>query len=154
MNPYTNLYVNQAGSGIAGFSGVRYQRGHGFFGRLFSSAILPALKFLGRHALSTGINVAEDFVDGRNLKESAQARFKEGSKVLARDVIERARQAQLGSGVKRNLILAAELEKPRKRRKRQRKVNKKAKSILKAKKLIRKKKRKVNKKTKPANFLK
>ena len=35
INPYIQIYNNQVGSGLAAYQGVRYQRGHGFFGRLF-----------------------------------------------------------------------------------------------------------------------
>ncbi|XP_074596510.1 uncharacterized protein F54H12.2-like [Brevipalpus obovatus] len=59
-NAYINYYLNQAGSGLSAFEGVRYQRGNGFFGRLLSGAILPALRFLGRKALSTGVDVEFD----------------------------------------------------------------------------------------------
>jgi len=45
-NPYINYYVNQAGSGIGGFQGVRFQRGQGWFGNLFKNAILPLLNIL------------------------------------------------------------------------------------------------------------
>lgn len=41
MNNLEEFYINQAGSGITGFSGVRYQRGSGFFGRLMKGAIMP-----------------------------------------------------------------------------------------------------------------
>ena len=52
-NSYINYYLDQAGSGLSTFERVRYQRGNGFFGRLLSGAILPALRFLGREALNT-----------------------------------------------------------------------------------------------------
>ena len=57
-NPYSEYYVNQAGYGISGFSGVRYQRGKGFFGKRFSGALIPLLKFLRPMALSTGYEIA------------------------------------------------------------------------------------------------
>jgi len=55
--------VNQAGNGISGFSGVRYQKGHGFFGRLINNAVLPLIKFLGKNFLNAGAKVANDLVD-------------------------------------------------------------------------------------------
>jgi hypothetical protein len=69
----------QAGKGYPVFAGRRYQRGHGLgsiFGGLFKAA-LPLLKkgakTLGREALKTGLNIAGDVVQGRNIK---QARLK------------------------------------------------------------------------------
>lgn len=78
MNDY---YVKQAGSGIGGFSGLRYQKGDGFFGRMVSGAILPLIKkvlpFLGSTALSTGMNIMSDISSGQKFKESAGKRFRE-----------------------------------------------------------------------------
>ncbi|RWR98766.1 uncharacterized protein B4U79_09553, partial [Dinothrombium tinctorium] len=91
MNPYTHYYVNQAGNGISGFQGQRFQRGHGFFGRIFSGAILPALKFLGKHALSAGINVAQDSLHGAKFKDSFKNRFREAGINAADEALEKAK---------------------------------------------------------------
>ncbi|RWS08782.1 uncharacterized protein B4U79_15200, partial [Dinothrombium tinctorium] len=102
MNPYTQYYVNQAGNGISGFQGQRFQRGHGFFGRIFSGAILPALKFLGKHALSAGINVAQDSLHGAKFKDSLKNRVREAGFNAADQALERAKMyAQTGRGLKR-----------------------------------------------------
>ena len=99
MNPYIDYYVNQAGSGLRGFSGTRYQRGYGWFSRLFSSAILPALKFLGKKSLSAGINVADDVLAGKNVKESLKTRAIEGGKETAKAAIDRGNKfLQTGKG--------------------------------------------------------
>lgn len=101
-NPYEEYYLNQVGSGLGGFEGTRFQRGHGFFGRLFTSKILPALKFLGKHALSAGINVADDVLHGGNVKESFKTRFKETGHDVAEKAVNRARIfAQTGKGLRR-----------------------------------------------------
>lgn len=105
MNPYNEYYMNQAGSGLTGFSGTRYQRGHGFFGKLFSGALLPALKFLGRQALNTGVNVGQDFLEGKNFKQSMKERAIESGKVSANAAINRAKKfAQTGKGRKRKRV--------------------------------------------------
>lgn len=91
MNPYTNYYVNQAGSGLTGFSGIRYQHGHGFFGKFFSTALLPVLKYFGKQALGTGVNVAEDLLDGKNFKDSMKTRAIETCKNVTRAAINRGR---------------------------------------------------------------
>ena len=100
-NPYIQHYVNQAGTGIAGYEGVRYQRGHNFFGRAIKF-LFPVLKFLGRHALSTGINVASDVLENEKpFKESVKQRLKGGVRDMGLDVLDAARQIQLGKGLKR-----------------------------------------------------
>lgn len=134
MNPYISYYQNQAGSGIAGFSGVRYQRGHGFFGKLFSGGVLPLLRYLGRQALSTGAEVAGDVLDGRNFKQAAATRLGQTGRHIIGDAITKTREyAQRGSGLKRKLVHhAGPIKKRRKRRKVARKPTPKRKTYKKA----------------------
>ena len=82
MTSFDEYYVNQAGNGIAGFSGVRYQKGNVFFGRLFNNAVLPFIKYLGKNVLKTGANIATDLVDSDdfsldNIKDVGKRRLKE-----------------------------------------------------------------------------
>ena len=101
-NPYITYYSNQAGSGISGFQGVRFQRGAGFFGNVFKSAVLPLLKYFGRQALSTGADIATDAMDGENIIESMKTRGKQASRTIANDAIGRVKRfAQTGKGRKR-----------------------------------------------------
>ena len=101
-NPYITYYSNQAGSGISGFQGVRFQRGAGFFGNVFKSAILPLLKYFGRQALSTGTEIATDALDGENVLESMKKRGKQAAKNIAMDASDRAQRfVQTGKGRKR-----------------------------------------------------
>jgi hypothetical protein len=79
---YHDYYIHQAGKGYPVFAGRRYQRRHGLgsiCGGLFKAA-LPLLKkgakTLGREALKTGLNIGEDVVQGRNIKQAAEARLK------------------------------------------------------------------------------
>ena len=72
---YQNYYIHQGGKGYPVFAGRRYQRGHGLgsiFAGLFKAA-MPLLKkgakTLGREALKTGLNIAGDVVQGRNIKQ-------------------------------------------------------------------------------------
>ena len=98
-NPYINYYVNQAGSGIGGFQGARFQRGQGFFGNVFKSAILPLLKYFGRKALTTGVDVARDAISGENILDSIKTRGKKTMRNIASDAASRAtRFAQTGTG--------------------------------------------------------
>ncbi len=66
-NSFAAYYVNQAGTGISSYSRVKYQKGHGFFGKILSGEFLPILKFLGKKALSTGLNIGTDYLQGENL---------------------------------------------------------------------------------------
>ena len=104
MNDFEKYYLEQAGSGIAFYPGVRYQKGHGVFGRLFGRvlpALLPVLKSIGRTVLGTGLDVADDVVNGRSdLKTSIKTRGMAAVKDTAQGLISdaRAKLAQTGSG--------------------------------------------------------
>ena len=85
-NFYEQYYVNQSGSGIPVFYSALGQRGHGlgskisgFFRRAFPF-IFSGAKALGRQALKTGVNIANDVIDGKSLKESAGAHIPDGIK--------------------------------------------------------------------------
>lgn len=106
MNPYTNYYVNQVGSGLPGFQGIRYQRGHGFFGRLFSNTLLPFVKQLlpglGKRALPSVAGFAEDIISGENVGKSALKRLKSlGSDVADETLSQITNKFQRGSGRRR-----------------------------------------------------
>lgn len=96
-----DYYVNQAGSGLGGFSGVRYQKGDGFFGRMMSGTILPIIKkvlpYLGKQALSTAQDIAGDLSQGQKFKESVGKRFKSAAGRVGEDAMAKVRQLS-GSG--------------------------------------------------------
>ena len=79
---YHDYYILQAGKRYPVFSGRRYQREHGLgsiFGGLFKAAmslLKKGAKTLGREALKSGLNIAENVVQGRNIKQAAQSRLK------------------------------------------------------------------------------
>lgn len=83
---YSNFY-NQTGAGsIPIFSGAKTQVGYGLggiFGSLLKAA-LPVIKkgalSLGKTALKTGINVARDGLEGRNIRHSLGNNFKTAGK--------------------------------------------------------------------------
>ena len=89
-NAWESLFKQQIGSGLVGYSGSRFQRGAGI-GNLFSGlmkAILPMAKTAGRaigkQALVTGVNVANDALQGRNVKEALEQHGKRGAASLLR----------------------------------------------------------------------
>ena len=82
---YEQYYVDQAkqkGGNLPAFHGARFQRGYGLgsiFKGLFRWA-MPHLqqgaKVIGRKALQTGANVAQDVLDGDNIKTAVHKRTK------------------------------------------------------------------------------
>jgi len=107
MNPYIDYYKQQAGSGLVGFEGARYQKGHGFFGRLISSFAKPLLGYLGKKALGVGKDLAGDILQGKNLRESGKRRLKQGLKAVGQDALSYGKRKldQVGTGVKRRRIV-------------------------------------------------
>lgn len=87
---YERYYLEQSGSGVPVFVGSRGQRGHGLgslLSSLFRSAfpmIKRGLATFGKHALKTGLEIANDVVEGGSLKESAKRRVPEGIKRFAK----------------------------------------------------------------------
>ena len=119
---YESYYTNQSGNGLPVFSGSRGQRGHGLgsiLGGLFRSA-LPMLKrglaAFGKHALKTGLDIANDVVSGDQFKESAKRRIPEGIKRFAQsqDIIP---QSGHGSRKRRSLTLSKKNKKKNKKKK-------------------------------------
>lgn len=106
-----SYYYNQAGSGIGGFSGLRYQKGNGFFGRLISGTVLPLLKkvlpFLGKTAMETGVNIAKDVSEGKRFKESFKERAKASGKKISDAALLKAEQMMSGSGIRKRKRLSS-----------------------------------------------
>ena len=100
---YEEYYLDQAkqkGGNLPAFYGARFQRGYGLgsiFRGLFRWAV-PHLKqgakMLGKKALQTGVNVAQDVLAGENLKTAVA---KQGKKALG---IPSQNSPQSGAGKK------------------------------------------------------
>lgn len=102
MDPYTAYYVNQAGSGLTGFQGVRYQRSHGIFGRFFRGTLPGILKYLGKQAVGATADIASDMIDGVPFKETAKSRLTARGKRIVEDVVSRGKEAiQNGHGARK-----------------------------------------------------
>ncbi|RWS04209.1 uncharacterized protein B4U79_11400 [Dinothrombium tinctorium] len=93
------FYIDQAGNGYPFFAGIRYQRGHGWFGRLFKGGVLPLLRYVGKKALKTGSNVVRDVLQGDDLGSSAKKHLKTAVHEAADDAFEKI--TQRGKGIKR-----------------------------------------------------
>ena len=93
-----HYYKRQSGGGGQYFSGPVYQQGHGIgglFGKIFRAAVpvfkgtvAPALKrgakAVAREALSTGVGIASDMLDGGSGSKSARRRGSAAAKRLGR----------------------------------------------------------------------
>lgn len=122
---FENYYISQAGgASIPIFRGSRNQRGHGIgsvLGGLFRSAV-PILKKgfqkIAPTALKTGLTIAGDVLEGRNLKEAARSRVSEGIKNLIEDEqpLSSSRQSQQQHQQKQQQQQIRQ-SRPRKRRK-------------------------------------
>jgi len=111
---YEDYYTGQVGGHMPVFRGAIHQRGHGLgnvIGGLFRRVVLPFLRtstkgivpFLKknkktfiRNALRTGMEVADDVLEGESLKSSMKKRISKGIKRTADDV-----DWQTGSGFRK-----------------------------------------------------
>ena len=114
---YENYYLSQTGDGLPVFYGSRGQRGHGLgslLGGLFRSAmpmIKRGLAAFGKHALKTGLEVANDVVAGDSIKDSAKKRIPQAIKRFASGAL-----SQSGSGYGKRRRQASKKRKTSKRR--------------------------------------
>ncbi len=104
-NPYLNYYVKQAGSGISGFSGSRYQRGNGFFGKILKH-LKPALRYIGRQGLKTATSIGRDLLNGENFVNSAKSNLRNTGNTILNDALDKADELvkQTGNGIKRRKV--------------------------------------------------
>jgi len=110
---YEDYYSRQVGGEMPVFRGSRHQRGHGLgsvLSGLFRRFVTPFFrdhgKTLASNTLKTGVDVAEDVLDGRSLKESAKKRLPEGIKRTAQSLIRQSGSGVGRRGRKRRKILA------------------------------------------------
>ena len=105
------FYLNQAGSGISPYEGVRFQRGHGFFSTFIKGRLLPILKsvlpYLGKTALEAGLNIAQGVKEGQSFKEASKSTLKRKAFNIAEDGLEQLRK-QTGLGFKHQLLDGAQ----------------------------------------------
>ncbi len=100
---YENYYIRQVGQGIPVFEGTNLQRGYGLggiLGGLLRSAVpllKQGVKSLGKQALKTGMNIAQDALAGQSIKTSAKRRLKETGANLGRQAVRK----MSGGGIKR-----------------------------------------------------
>jgi hypothetical protein len=93
----------QRGGAIRGFSGPEYQVGGKWqFGSFLWRHAKPLLSYLGKKALSTGVGIGQDLVEGKDFKESAKSRIKSAGKDVAVHALDQVKsKIQAGKGRKR-----------------------------------------------------
>ena len=99
---FNNYYTQQAKQSIPVFKGSPYQRGFGIgnvFRRFFrwvipiiKSNALPIVTNVGKEAIKTAVNIANDTIDGKDFKSSAKSQIKNSLNNMA---------SQYGSGKKK-----------------------------------------------------
>ncbi len=96
--------LTQRGKGLDAYSGERFQRGYGLgsiFGSLIRS-ILPiakkVAKTVGRQALRTGAEVAQDYLQGEDLAGSIKTRGRAGAKRVLNKGTRKIQQRGQGLG--------------------------------------------------------
>lgn len=99
----------QRGGAIKGFAGPEWQVGGRFnFGRFIWRHAKPLLRFLGKQALHTGVEIGKDVLAGQPIKEAALARAEETGKNVARKAIskiqDKLKLEQEGSGMPRRRL--------------------------------------------------
>lgn len=90
----------QSGRGLGAYSGERLQRGYGLgavFGSLLRS-ILPVAKSVGKQALRSSAEVAQDYLQGGNIGQSIQTRGRQGARRLVAKGVARVLNNQKGKG--------------------------------------------------------
>ena len=104
---YKNYYIEQAqqkGGSLPAFRGATIQQGYGLgsiLKGLYRWAVphlSSGMKAVGREALKGGLNVAQDVLEGQDLKDSTLKRVNEAGKRLANS--QDTSGAQTGSGQK------------------------------------------------------
>ncbi|RWR98624.1 hypothetical protein B4U79_12252, partial [Dinothrombium tinctorium] len=93
---YEEYYLRQAGSGIPGFRAVRFQRGKGFFGNFWKTIAWPLLKYAGKTAVKTGMDIGRDAIEGKPVKESIRSRIQEHGMSVIDDTAEKTKQLLQG----------------------------------------------------------
>lgn len=110
-------YAHQAGTGLAAYGGIRFQKGHGFFGRIIKGAvplIRQLLPYLGKKALDTGVSIVSDVYNRKNPKEAIKANLKKTAGNIADDALVRVRTKFRGEGIKRRTTRKRKSRAPKK----------------------------------------
>lgn len=90
----------QRGGAIRGFAGPEYQMGGKWaFGQFLWRHAKPLLSYLGKQALSTGVDIGQDVIGGKKFKDATKDRLSETGKNVAITAMDRLKtKIQAGKG--------------------------------------------------------
>ena len=97
---------NQNGGSLPGFHGARIQRGYGLgsFFKSIARVAIPSVKkgvnALGKKAVETAVNVGQDVLTGKSVKEAVRRRGRQAVNDLAKEGVNNIKR-QIGGGSKR-----------------------------------------------------
>lgn len=106
-----DYYINQSHTGQGGafagqlwqkggarvYAGRPWQEGSGFWSSLWRIA-RPLLKYVGKEAVATGVNVGTDYLTGTSMKEAVVNRGKERAAKVVNDAAAAATKRLTGGG--------------------------------------------------------
>src|SRR2546421_5650237 len=132
-----NYYINQAHTGHGGafagqlwqkggarvYAGRPWQEGSGFWSSLWRIA-KPLLKYVGKEAVATGVNVGTDYLTGTTMKEAVVNRGKERAVKVVNDAAKAATKKLVGKGRRRKAGRRAISKTPRKSKRKTRRRQK------------------------------
>lgn len=122
-------YTNQAHTGHGGafagqlwqkggarvYAGRPWQEGSGFWSSLWRMA-KPLLKYVGKEAVATGVNVGTDYLTGTPMKEAVVNRGKERTAKVVNDAATAATKRLTGKGRRRKAGKRSKIPRKRKRK--------------------------------------
>ena len=97
---------SQNGGGLRGFHGARIQRGYGLgsFFKSIARVAIPLVKkgvnAIGRKAIKTAVNVGQDVLEGKSVKQAVASRGRQAVNDLAKRGVDNIKR-QIGGGSKR-----------------------------------------------------
>lgn len=106
LKAYEAFFGQQAGHGLPVFIGSRSQRGRGLgsflsgIGRMILPIFKTGGKALLREGALTGLQVAKDALDGRNVSDSFKQHARESGKRLLHGAVDHLTGDQTGSGLR------------------------------------------------------
>lgn len=103
INSFENYYTDQVGNGLLYYQGARLQKGSGLGGifrrmlRFAFPLFKSGVKAVGKQVLRSGVDIANDYVQGKDIKTSAKEKIKEAGKLLTDKAASKVK-TMIGSG--------------------------------------------------------
>ncbi len=100
---------NQNGGTLSGFRGTRIQRGYGLgsFFKSIARVAIPLVKkgvnAIGKKAIETAVNVGQDVLAGKHVKQAVTSRGRQAVSDLAKQGVNNVKN-QIGGGSKRKRV--------------------------------------------------